>query len=105
MQFLSELRSTAIEEHWIEFSLSNNDCPMESPRVQWSFSAQGYMSQLVLSIHQNPEEVGSITREARVRAGRQRPDTSLFVLCISCHEKVWFRFKVELPTSKHLYLG
>jgi len=52
------------------------------------------MSQLVFSIHQNPEEAGcnpskGMNLPERVRESRQRPKPSFFlVLSIVCHQKV-----------------
>jgi hypothetical protein len=64
------------------------------------------MSQLVFSIHLNPEEVVSNAREGmnllmRARASRQREQDSFFqVLYMGCRQKVWLRLKVYLPTPK-----
>ena len=72
--------------------------------VQLFQQLQGWMYPLVYSICWNPEEVDSNASEGmslpvRVMAIRQRASSSFFhVLYISCNQKVWPRFKVNLPT-------
>jgi hypothetical protein len=63
------------------------------------------MSQVIFGIYHNTEEVGSNMSEGinvpgRVKASRQSVRASFFhVLYIGGHQKMWPRFKVNLPTS------
>ena len=63
---------------------------------------------MVFSVCQNPKEVGSNANEemdlsVRARESRQREQGFLFqVLYTGCQQKVWSRWKVNLPTSKDL---
>lgn len=64
------------------------------------------MSQLVFSIHQNAEGVGSKASKgmdlpARGQAGKEQA-SFLHALYIGCQQKVWPTSKVDLPTSKDL---
>jgi hypothetical protein len=76
------------------------------PVIVVSSSPQGWMPQLVsaygLSVCLNPKEVGSDSSEGQEWA--QWAESKSF-LYIKCHQKVWPRFKVDLPTSKDLGVG
>lgn len=57
------------------------------------------MYQLVFTTLWNPEEAIPNVGEARAEASMQRAEAfSFLVLYVGCHEKMWPRFRIVLPT-------
>ena len=97
--YYSSLQAVAqLVQQWLSTNVKSKNPVVLSP--------QGWMSQLVFSIHQNSIKVDSNASEGMgllVRASWQRTEASFFHgPCRGFKQKVWLRLKVDLPISKDL---